>query len=131
MPVCASDYPVKDRPATVEELIEMPLLALSKRVHGDSWGRLLDPTGHVPPWIPPERRFTSFIVFRQAILQHQGIGLAWRGLMDDDLDGGLVVPVTDISLASDDRGYWITTPKGHEHADVFKAWLLETAERRR
>ena len=127
VPVCAADYPETDRPMSPSELLHAPLLGLSERAHGDAWHRLFEGTDLSAPPIPPGRHFTSFIVYRQAILQHQGIGIAWRGLMDDDFDAGLLVPVTDLVYTDHDGGYWVTTTRPGEGADVFRSWLLDAA----
>lgn len=125
VPVCAADYAGRDRVETAADLAEAPLLGLTAQAHGAGWDRLFAGTGLTAPSIPPERRFTSFIVYREAILKHQGVGHGWLGLMDDDLDAGHLVTVTNLRHTDPRQGYWVSTPTGREDAETFRTWLLQ------
>lgn len=127
VPVVAADYPSALRPGSAADLAEAPLLGMSERVYGDAWSRLFRQVGRAAPEIAPDRRFTSFIVYREALLRGQGVGLAWRGLMDEDLTTGRLEPVTNMRLTTQDYGYWVCTPGVGRGATAFSHWLLTEA----
>lgn len=127
VPAVAAGYPVAERPRTLDALAAAPLLGMSERVYGDAWNRLFRVAGGAAPMIAPERRFTSFIVYREALLRGRGVGLAWRGLMDGDFDSGLIEPVTDVRLQTDSFGYWMTSSSAGRGVEAFRHWLLDMA----
>ena len=131
VPACAASIPAHERPNQISALAEAPLLSLEGQADQDAWERVLRETGVNVPVITPQRRFTSFIVYREAMLKGQGIGLAWCGMMADDLESGLIEPVTDLVHSDPDRGYWVTTPNQNPAATQFRGWLLDLAQEHR
>lgn len=128
VPACSASIPAHERPNEASALAEAPLLSLEGQADQDAWERVLGGTGINVPVITPQRRFTSFIVYREAMLKGQGIGLAWCGMMADDLDAGLIEPVTDLVHSDPQRGYWVTTPNRSPATTRFRSWLLDLTQ---
>ncbi|MFT8719046.1 LysR family transcriptional regulator [Acetobacter sp.] len=66
----------------------------------------------------------TYALVLQAAHAHQGIALGWRGLVDDALSNGTLVPLGD-PIVRPNSGYWLhTTPHPSEHTKKFIDWVL-------
>jgi len=73
--------------------------------------------------------FNTFSLVNQAVLEHQGVALGWKGLIDGLLRSGILVE-TGPAISARDTGYWLIPPAAPSlHTDQLVAWLIgETAE---
>ncbi len=105
--VCSPQLLEKIRPIqSSSDLLEIQLLSLSKPATAawQTWQGWFDSLG-----IAGERKknyisFNNYDMVTQAALSGDGVALGWIGLIDDLLDKGSLVTVTD-DLVSSDAGY--------------------------
>lgn len=130
VPACSVDYPAGSRPNDAATLARSDLLLYTEERHQVLWDDLLGPLGLTVPRIPSARRFNSFMVYHQAILQGRGIGLAWTTTMADDFAAGRLVRVTDLSVRAR-GGYFVATTASGRSKDVaheFITWMRAAAD---
>ncbi|MEO1194344.1 MAG: LysR family transcriptional regulator [Pseudomonadota bacterium] len=129
IPVCAPDYAAKQT-ITLESLSDQRLLVLDEPPHLQDWGRLLTPLGLPPPPQGQQTPINNFLVYLKAMQTGQGIGLAWRHLVAEQLDSGLLIQPLDISYRSD-RGYYAYLTRRAEQDPDARAvfdWLVTQQE---
>jgi len=69
--------------------------------------------------------FNTFALVNQAVLEHQGVALGWRGLIDGFLRSGILVEAGGW-LSADRTGYWLVgSPSPGLHTDELANWLIE------
>jgi len=69
--------------------------------------------------------FNTFALVNQAVLEHQGVALGWKGLIDGLLRSGLLVEA-GASLVAKKTGYWLIRPLSPtSHTDQLAAWLTQ------
>ncbi|MGE3363400.1 MAG: LysR family transcriptional regulator [Rhizobiaceae bacterium] len=67
----------------------------------------------------------TFALVNQAVLEHQGVALGWRGLIDGFLRSGILVEAGEW-LAAHRTGYWlVAAPSPGLHTDELASWLTE------
>ena len=125
VPVCSVDFPESARPTDAASLAASDLLLYTEERHQVLWDDLLAPLDLTAPRVPSARRFNSFMVYHQAILQGRGIGLAWTTTMADDLAAGRLVRVTDLSVPARGGYFVATTAAGRRNAaaEPFVDWM--------
>lgn len=99
------------------------------RVHDVSWCDWLIAAGATQVDATRGPRFTQTLMSLQAALTGQGIALASRVLMLDDLDAGRLVRPLPQEVRSE-SSYWFVCPEGSEtrpRTAAFRAWLQEEA----
>jgi LysR family glycine cleavage system transcriptional activator len=119
---------------TPAELMDSRLLFLRDRMHGGDWALLLEPEGLTAPAPQADAEFNSYIVYLQAILNGEGIGLGWAHLMDDLLDAGRLVRVSALSRRTR-RGYVCALPTSRpareEALSLTRVWIGSAMARAR
>nr|WP_297461437.1 LysR substrate-binding domain-containing protein [uncultured Halomonas sp.] len=131
-PVCSPGFlhqhgPIDD-PA---RLAEVPLLTLTAD-QGQSWldwpgyfQRLGDPAAPASS----ELTFNNYTLLIQAAIAGQGIGMGWRGLVDDLLDSGMLIGLDELRLSSR-RGYGLIDAQPEATSEAKRAlqdWILACA----
>ena len=131
-PVCSPEY-LRERPPIErpEDLFKGALLDLrGERWDWVDWRQWLTEK-QVP--IPEDAQFIGFNslpLLIQATCRGQGIGLGWRGMVDDLLADGILVKPIDLSLTTD-RGYYVLRQAGlrlSPDTKVLYDWVLSMGE---
>jgi len=122
--VCAPGY-LPEPLGTPTDLITHRLLHLTQGIHGNDWQKFLGAgTGTVP--VPnSSERFTSFIIYLQAVLNGDGIALGWEYLLEDHLTAGTLMRASPHIFRSE-RGYFAClTRRAHNNsaAEKFLDWI--------
>lgn len=102
--VCTPNYlsePAKDR----AELLGHRLFHLTKGIHADDWAKYLEGAGLEIPVPGSSERFTSFIIYLQAVLNGEGIALGWEHLLEEHLANGTLIRAAPHVVKSE-RGYF-------------------------
>ncbi len=69
--------------------------------------------------------FNTFALVNQAVLEHQGVALGWKGLIDGFLRSGILVEA-GAWLPARKTGYWLIRPSSPTlHTDQLAAWLTQ------
>ena len=130
--VCSPAYLEAQGPiGSVDELPNHDLLRLeeSYRIR-IGWTEWLHQNGVPSPKIECDLAFTDAATLFQAALRGQGITLAWRHLVEDQLrDGSLVQPVPNTYRSG--LGLYLVAPAEapmKRGAKAFRDWLLSRAE---
>lgn len=126
-PICSPDLVPDDQDLSLEDLLQKRLLHIRDSQHDRDWMTLLSPAGLMPPPPKPGAEFNSYIVYLQAILNGEGIGVGWKTLMDDLIAMKRLRPVTNHRLATE-RGYFCCIPKGlpvQSESVAFSDWICE------
>lgn len=113
--------PVEDH----KSLLGQRLLHLTQGIHGNDWDTYLGAGAHDMKAPDTSQRFTSFIIYLQAVLNGDGIALGWEHLLEDHLASGTLVRASSHVLRSK-RGYFAClTKRAHNNpaAEKFLDWL--------
>lgn len=79
-------------------------------------------SGHV------DLSFNTYSLVVQAAVGGQGIALGWKGLVDDHISSGLLVPV-GATLEVPERGYWLVQPeRAGQPVNRLGSWLIAEAK---
>ncbi|MBP2235741.1 putative choline sulfate-utilization transcription factor [Sinorhizobium kostiense] len=79
-------------------------------------------SGHV------DLSFNTYSLVVQAAVGGQGIALGWKGLVDDHMSSGLLVPV-GATLEVPERGYWLVQPeRASQPVNRLGSWLIGEAK---
>ena len=122
--VCAPGYlaaPLQD-PA---DFAEHRLLRLTQGMHGHDWAIFLGCAARDLSVPNSSERFTSFIIYLQAVLNGDGIALGWEHLLDDHLASGSLVRAANHVYRSN-RGYFACLTKraqANTAACDFVTWI--------
>lgn len=131
-PVCSPGFlathgPIED----LARLAEVPLLTLTAD-QGQSWldwPRYFQHLAGPPRQAPSELTFNNYTLLVQAAIAGQGVGMGWRGLVDDLIDSGMLVGLEDLQLTSR-RGYGLIDAQPEsvsEAKTALKAWISACA----
>ncbi|WP_374373540.1 LysR substrate-binding domain-containing protein [Dongia sp.] len=139
-PVCAPAY-LDERPHLKASRpggprLEVTDLLSEKLLHMDTanadwldWGDWLRLHHVAPPAARPQMLYSTYPLVLQAILGGEGIGLGWRGLVDDLLRSGSLVQLAP-GLKRPQYGYFITYRRSHPAERLLHkiaAWLVAEA----
>ncbi|MDR6712498.1 DNA-binding transcriptional LysR family regulator [Pseudomonas hunanensis] len=137
-PVCTPDFLARHPGINgLGELSEVPLLDLNAQHWGArlwapmDWGYWFKQLGVVASVNRQSMSFSHFSVLLDAVLQGQGVGLAWRHLVQHQLDtGALVRPLPDRLLAHDRKHYFVYNrdPAMEPQMLCMREWLLAQTE---
>jgi LysR family glycine cleavage system transcriptional activator len=126
--VCAPGYiktPLQDN----ADLLHHRLLHLTQGIHGQDWASFLGrAAGDIGAPISSDR-FTSFIIYLQAVLNGDGIALGWEHLLDDHLASGSLVRAAN-HVHRSNRGYFACLTKRAQTntaARDFVTWIASLA----
>ena len=113
LPVCSPDYVARHGPlASADELLARPLLHLAGP--GDApwltWRQWFERIGLTYAPRSTQMTLSNYMLVIQAALSGRGICLGWRGLVDEALNEGQLVPALDMTIASG-RAYHIECSK--------------------
>jgi len=96
----------------LEDLVKLPLLRLNADMGQKwmDWEQLFKQNGS--QWQPSESfmEFDNYTLLVQAAISGQGIGLGWSPLLDDFIQSGVLVALSNFSVQSN-NGYHIALPK--------------------
>ncbi|SDL94691.1 putative choline sulfate-utilization transcription factor [Modicisalibacter muralis] len=131
-PVCSPGFlaqygPIED----VVTLSEMPLLTLMAD-QGQSWldwPRYFQQQAGIRYPTSSELTFNNYTLLIQAAIAGQGIGMGWRGLVDDLIDSGMLVGLDDLRLSSR-RGYGLIDAQPElpsEAKAALQEWIIDCA----
>lgn len=131
-PVCSPGFLQQHGPIDdLARLAEIPLLTLTAD-QGQSW---LDWPSYFQqlggPAAPEssELTFNNYTLLIQAAIAGQGVGMGWRGLVDEQLDNGMLIGLHDLRLSSR-RGYGLidAQPEATSEAKTaLQEWILTCA----
>lgn len=127
--ICAPDYLPDGTDLSPAELPSQRLLSLRDSLHGRDWALLLEPEGLSVPPSGPGQEYNSFIVYLQAILNGEGIGLGWGRLLDDLIAARRLRRVTTLTRHTA-RGYHCALPTDRPpspEAEAFVDWIVKQA----
>ncbi|MET0362509.1 MAG: LysR substrate-binding domain-containing protein [Sphingobium sp.] len=130
-PVCSPGY-LGDRsaPLSPEEIAELRLLHLRGNApqRWFDWDDWFAGMNAQPPARHQELVFNNYQIVLQAVLLGQGAAIGWAPLIDELIENGSLVRLSDTPLSSD-RGYHIVRPvRGSNHnpyAETIAAWLTD------
>jgi putative choline sulfate-utilization transcription factor len=129
-PVCSPAYLAgRERPLMPDDIAQMRLLHLGSNgpQRWFDWDEWFAGVGAAPPRRNQEFVFNNYQIVLQAVMLGQGVGIGWAPLIDDLVNAGTLVRLSDTPLRSD-RGYHIVRPaRTHDInplADTIAAWLL-------
>ncbi|MFT3965450.1 MAG: LysR substrate-binding domain-containing protein [Sphingobium sp.] len=137
-PVCSPAY-LGGRPLPLlpEEIAGLRLLHLRSNApqRWFDWDDWFAGMGTPPPGRNQELVFSNYQIVLQAVLLGQGVGIGWTPLIDDLVESGSIVRLTDTPLSSS-RGYHVVQPAragaaANPHAAIIADWLLRQREDRR
>lgn len=128
-PICSPQFLAQHGPVhSHKRLAALPLLKLGADA-GQGWldwpglfkGRrsLVEPS-------EPVLTFNNYTLLIQATMAGQGVGLGWRTLVDDLIDAGVLVGLSEFSLDTS-GGYYVVEPKPNEQINAkryFIDWIL-------
>lgn len=131
-PVCSPSFLRQHGPIkSPERLAELPLLTLLAE-QGQSWldwpsyFTQLAGIGYLEA---SELTFNNYTVLVQAAIAGQGIGMGWRGLVDDLLDSEMLVGLHELALRSP-RGYGMVDARPDTRGEAkraFQEWVMACA----
>lgn len=128
-PISSPDYPDVPDDLALEELATRQLLFLRDSIHERDWDIMLGSLDLHPRPLTPRSEFNSYIVYLNAVLNGEGIGIGLEGLLDDHLAAGRLHRIGSDSVTTE-RGYFAGLPVGrdpHPDARAFIDWLVERA----
>ncbi|PMR73329.1 choline sulfate utilization transcriptional regulator [Billgrantia endophytica] len=132
-PVCAPGFLQQHGPIeSPERLAELPLLALTAD-QGQSWldwPSYFEQLAGIGYMESSELTFNNYTLLIQAAIAGQGIGMGWRGLVDDMLESGMLVGLQELGLRSS-RGYGLIDTRPDTSGEAKRAlqeWVLACAE---
>lgn len=133
-PVCAPDY-IGDRPLPLapDDIAGLRLLHLRSAIPDRwfDWPSWFAGMGAQPPPPHQELTFSNYQIALQAALLGQGVAIGWTPLIDDLVEKGSLIRLSETPLTSE-RGYHIVLPLSAE-ADGFTArierWLIDEREK--
>ncbi|NLQ16284.1 LysR family transcriptional regulator [Marinomonas sp. M1K-6] len=109
------------------DLIKAPLLKLNADMGQKwmDWELLFQQQG--AQWQPSESvmEFDNYTLLAQAAISGQGVGLGWSPLLDDFIQSGVLVALSDFAVQSDNGYYIVVSKKRAPTAPVsaFIDWL--------
>jgi len=103
--VCAPGFLPGKRLLAAQELRASHLLHYHETAHADDWHTLFSSNGMTMPEQRSGQGFNSYIVYLQAILNGDGIGIGWDHLLDDYLDSKRLQKASSLNLKTS-RGYF-------------------------
>ena len=109
LPVCSPDYLVRHGPfASAEDLLASRLLHLAGPTDAPwlTWRQWFEEVGLAYAPSSTQMTLSNYMLVIQAALSGRGICLGWRGLIDETLNEGQLVPAFDRTVASG-RAYHI------------------------
>lgn len=122
--VCAPGYQSVPSEGT-KELVTHRLLHLTQGIHANDWDMFLGDEAGNQSAPNSSERFTSFIIYLQAVLNGDGIALGWENLLEDHLSAGTLVRASPHTFRSD-RGYFCcltTRAQENRAAQKFLDWI--------
>ena len=125
IPICSPDYLPEGKMLSIEELAGESLLFLSGIYHQADWNLFFEPFGLKPPPPKPGTEFNSFIVYLQAAINGDGIGLSWRYMMDDMIEARRLRLASEVTVLGT-RGYHCCTLERGQNkpeAKFFSDWI--------
>jgi len=125
--VCAPSYLSTKKPLPVDKLNRYHLLHYNEALHVDDWNRLLGSKGLATPERRSGQSFNSYIVYLQAILNGDGIGIGWDFLLDDYIASGRLQRASSLRLETR-RGYFCCLQEqatGKPEARHFMDWVCQ------
>lgn len=132
LPVCSPGFLEQAGPIdSPQRLVELPLLTLTAD-QGQSWldwPRYFEQLAGIDYQEASELTFNNYTLLIQAAIAGQGIGMGWRGLVDDLLDGGMLVGLHELMLRST-QGYGLIDARPDSPGEAKRAlqeWVLECA----
>ncbi|WP_165662386.1 LysR substrate-binding domain-containing protein [Oceanimonas sp. MB9] len=137
-PVCTPGF-LEQHPAitTLDGLLNVPLLNLSA-THWKAplwapvdWSSWLAPFGIEMASQRKEMNFSHFSMLLDAVHQEVGVGLAWRHLVQQQLDDGrLVRPVAESYDARERKHYFVCRREraSSPEMQVLRSWILEQTQ---
>jgi putative choline sulfate-utilization transcription factor len=132
-PVCAPGFLQQHGPIeSSERLAELPLLALTAD-QGQSWldwPSYFEQLAGIGYLESPELTFNNYTLLIQAAIAGQGVGMGWRGLVDDLLESGMLVGLQELGLRSS-RGYGLIDARPDTSGEAKRAlqeWVMACAE---
>lgn len=127
-PVMSRALAERSPPARPADLARHTLLHEFEAAHWRAWFKA---AGRAMPEHARLIRIDDTHALRRAILDGQGVGLLFEGMLEEDLAAGQLIRPFPIS-AEVGESYWLTTPKGREpphKARLFRAWLRQEIAR--
>ncbi|GHE21686.1 choline sulfate utilization transcriptional regulator [Halomonas urumqiensis] len=134
LPVCSPAFLERHGPIdSLARLAELPLMALFAEDQQPwlDWPEYFRQLADMDYAQPAELTFNNYTLLIQAVIAGQGIGLGWRGLIDDQLASGVLVGLEEMRLATP-RGYGLIDVRPSETGSAKQAlchWLLEGVHR--
>ncbi|MNF70604.1 Glycine cleavage system transcriptional activator [compost metagenome] len=133
-PVCTPGFLAQNpQVSTLEGLMTVTLLNLSAS-HWKArlwvpidWSFWLEQVGFAASMRKEAMDFSHYSMLMDAVHEEVGVGLAWRHLVQQQLDSGkLVRPISDTYLADDRRHYFVCRRDlaGSREMQVLRDWLL-------
>jgi putative choline sulfate-utilization transcription factor len=109
---------------TLEDLVKSPLLRLNADMGQKwvDWEWLFKSNGS--RWQPSDSsmEFDNYTLLVQAAISGQGIGLGWAPLLDDYIQSGVLIALSNFSVQSN-NGYHIVLPKQRAQTAPVSAFL--------
>ncbi|HEV8493096.1 MAG TPA: LysR substrate-binding domain-containing protein, partial [Candidatus Angelobacter sp.] len=135
-PVCSPAYLAERKlapgqeqnvPLAAEDIATLRLLHLRSNPpqRWFDWSDWFTGVGIQPPVRHQELTFNNYQMVLQAVLLGQGVGLGWAPLVNDLIDQGALVRLSEKPLFSS-RGYHLVTPPGEQekgYAHIIATWL--------
>jgi len=125
IPVCIPELLKNGEQLSAAELCQQSLLHYNEPVHTNDWQYLLANEELSVPQPRTEQCFNSYVVYLQAIINGDGIGIGWEYLLEDHLRDGRLVRAADVSVVRE-RGYYACLQgRAVENVDarVFMDWV--------
>ncbi|WP_104204707.1 choline sulfate utilization transcriptional regulator [Billgrantia saliphila] len=131
-PVCSPGFLQQHGPITdLQALSRAPLLTLTadQGQRWLDWPSYFEQLGGMAYPESSELTFNNYTLLIQAAIAGQGIGMGWRGLVDDMLESGMLVGLHDLRLCSS-RGYGVIDARPDSSGEakrVLQEWVMECA----
>jgi len=127
LPLCSPQFRDAHKVEAIADLLALPLLHLSSRPH--QWSRWFAAQGVDAEHVHEGMVFDQFAMAAQAATAGLGIALLPGFLCTHELANGDLVPIAEISIASQQR-YWLVWPDNRAQKpplQTFRQWLVSVS----
>lgn len=126
IPLCSKAMVDSGELKTVEELSGRTLIHILG--YQDGWARWLKTAGHAD-LIASYTQVDSTLLAYQLAASGYGIALAWQSVSKEEIESGRLVQPFELAAPIKEAFYLLTPHELTPHAEVFRNWILEQAER--
>ena len=128
--VCAPTLVPGNKMLAVDQLDSYNLLHYNEPSYPFNWEKLFNSVGRKAPAPRRAHLLNSYIVYLQAILNGDGLGIGWTGVLGDLLADGRLKKASDISVETTSGYYCCLQSQAVDNTDakLFMDWICENPD---